>query len=61
MAKTPEKTEKAQIGFHEALRRIANTPKDAIVQPKQVVNQDKEVYNDKEATERPPPAVKKTT
>jgi hypothetical protein len=57
-----EKPVKVEIDFNEALRRIAHTPKDVVVeQKKPLVNKDLKVYNTEEATETPPPAAKRRT
>jgi hypothetical protein len=52
-----EKPLKVDIGFQEALRRIAKTPKNGIVNEK-LVNQAPSVYNEKKAAEKPPRPVK---
>ena len=44
--------EKPDVGFQEALRRIAQTPKEVV---DKVVNQRRDDYNSKhEATDKPP-------
>lgn len=53
-------SESTLMDFNEALRRIANTPKDSIAQKdnKEVVNGGKKVYNKKEAAKKPPPSTR---
>lgn len=46
-----EKPEKPEVGFQEALRRIANTPKSVV---EKVVDKEKHGYNEKEAEKTPP-------
>jgi hypothetical protein len=53
MGKSPPKP---PVGFQEALRRIAKTPK--IVVDK-VVNDNRDAYNGQEELKKPPPAKRK--
>lgn len=58
-----EKPVKVDIGFNEALRRIAKTPKDAVlVSDEKLVNAAKRPYNRKKVAAKPPlPGSRKTT
>lgn len=47
-----EKPEKPDVGFQEALRRIANTPKNVV---EKVVNAEKRPYNGEKEAEKTPP------
>jgi hypothetical protein len=51
---------KSGIDFNEALRRIAHTPKDAVIEQKNpLVNKDLKDYNAKKAAKKPPSPAKR--
>ena len=54
----PKPPEKPDVGFQEALRRIANTPKDVV---DKVVNDNRDGYNEdkQEAVKKPPSPAKR--
>ena len=52
-----DKPEKVEITFGEALRRIAQAPKEVV--DKQLVNSPKRLYNGGKSKTNPPPSVKK--
>ncbi len=54
-----EKNETIEIGFDEALRRIANTPKSAVSDKELIISKDVGYNAAKEATKKPPPPVKR--
>ncbi len=54
-----DKMVKPDIGFNEALQRIANTPKSAILDRHVEKTQSKDYNAGKEATKKPPPAAKR--
>ena len=55
-----EDKDKKEVDFNEALRRIANTPRDVVVK-KPLVNNGVDTYNEKRPVEKPAPAIKKIT